>query len=541
MQMPEEFDFVVVGAGPAGCVIASRLAKSPARPSVLLVEAGGLNEDTAYLSSSERFEVAFREGSPLNWFYKTEPQSTLKDQVIDYSRGRGLGGSTAINFCGWTVGPDDDYDRFAELTGNEAFSWKRVKETLKKVEKFHNDVPEEFRGSINPKDEDHGQGGAVDVSYQSKWLDTCNDLFVAAKQAGLGVNPDVNSGNPIGMGMGTVCVYDGVRVTASSAYLRELPSNLKISVNTHVAKVVIKNGKARQIQAVDGRLFQAKKEVIVSAGALNSPQLLQLSGIGPKHVLEKHGIQVVRDMAEVGENLQDHCMSSAGIVVKKGSDQAFKQVPTPMGWFKTQGTLDSKEFRGLPAQTQEFLNRPHEPNWEFAALTPLGAETRLQPDEEVISGLCMVMNPQSKGTVTLQSSDPTDAPIIDPKFLTHPFDKQNAIESMRDMLRYFQVPVWKQKTTRTLGWPEDLSDQAIWEAFRSNVRSSWHMCGTVRMGTDEGACVDASFKVLGIDHLRVADMSVCPFVPNTHTQTTAYLIGEIAAEQLIGEHQLNGD
>ncbi|CAJ2501295.1 Uu.00g041480.m01.CDS01 [Anthostomella pinea] len=536
--MAELFDFIVVGAGPAGCVIASRLAKTPAKPSVLLVEAGGANENMANLSGAERFEIAFREGSPLNWFYKTEPQ--VKGQVIDYSRGKGLGGSTAINFCGWVVGADDDYDEWARLVGDEAFAWKHVKQCLKKIENFHNDVPQKYRKWFKPKDEDHGIGGAVDISYQAEWLDICDDLFIAAEQTpGFGINTDVNAGNPIGMGIGTACIYSGIRVTSSSAYLQEVTSNLTITTNQQVEKVIVEGGVATGIKTIDGSIFRAKNDVVLCAGALNSPHILLLSGIGPKEQLEQHGVAQVKQMPEVGQNLQDHCFGMAGIVVKKKCDQNFKQSPTPMGWFKVPATLSSDEFKELPTAMQEYLNRPNVPNWEFATLTPFFEGTPLEPDEEVFSGICMMMNPQSRGTVTLKSSDPKDAPLIDPKFLTHPFDKLNAIESMREMLRYMQTPIWKDKTTRTLGWPRDDTDEAVWEAYSSNLRSSWHMCGTVRMGLDDASCVDSSFRVYGIGRLRVADMSVCPLIPNNHSQTTAYVIGELAAEKLVAEHGLD--
>ncbi|KAI1335978.1 glucose-methanol-choline oxidoreductase-like protein [Xylariaceae sp. FL0016] len=535
--MAEIYDFIIVGAGPAGCAIARRLAESPAQPSVLLVEAGGSNDETAHLSAAERFNIAFREGSPLNWFYKTQPQ--LKGQAIDYSRGKGLGGSTAINFCGWVVGADDDYNEWARLVGDTAFGWDNVNRCMKKVENFHDDVPAKFRKWFKPKSEDHGIGGAVDVSYQQEWLDLCDDLYTAAEQVGFGVNPDVNNGNPIGMGIGTVCVYDGVRVTSASAYLEGAPPNLTVKTGEHIEKVIFAGDAASGVQTINGRGFTARKDVIVSAGALNTPQVLMLSGIGPREHLEDHEIPLIQDLPEVGQNLQDHCMSWAGIVVKKEHDQTIRQSPTPMGWMKVTATLNSEEFKMLPSEMQKYLSRPHVPNWEFACLTPFFDGMSLEPNEEIFSGLCMLMNPQSRGTVLLRSADPRDAPLIDPKFLTHPFDRRNAIEAMREMLRYMQAPVWKRKTTRTLGWPKDDSDEAIWDTFSSNLRSSWHMCGTVRMGKDAASCTDTSFRVRGVGKLRVADMSVCPLVPNNHTQTTAYVIGEIAAEKLIAEHGLD--
>ncbi|KAK7951384.1 uncharacterized protein PG986_007112 [Apiospora aurea] len=548
--MAEVFDFIVVGAGASGCVIASRLARSPARPSVLLLEAGGPNEDAAHLTGAERYEVAFREGSPLNWAYKTEPQ--WNGQQIDYSRGKGLGGSTAINFCGWVVGSSEDYDEWARLVGDDSFGWKNAQRCLRQIENFHNDVPAAFQGRIVPNSDDHGRGGAVDLSYQDEWLSTTHDVFKAAEEVGFGINPDVNNGSPIGMGIGTACIYKGVRVTSASAYLSGAPANLTIAADAMVQRVLSEDNVAVGVQVASGPRYRARKEVIISGGAINSPQLLLLSGVRPEEELRRHGMPRVLDLSQVRRNLQDHCFSTAGIVIKKGSGRMLKQIPSPMGWFRVPAVLNSEEFQALPLQTQRCLRRPLVPSWEMATHTPFFADVEVADDEEVFSAICLVMNPQSRGTVTLRSADPKEAPVIDPRFLTHPFDRRTAIEGMREMLRFFQAPVWKQKTVRTVSWPWDDSDSAIWarqDAFSSGLRSSWHASGTVRMGRNaRDACVDSSFKIIGMQNLRVADMSVCPLIPklgrpkankaSNHTQSTAYIIGEIAAEKIVAEHGL---
>ncbi|KAK6842007.1 FAD/NAD(P)-binding protein [Apiospora arundinis] len=344
----------------------------------------------------------------------------------------------------------------------------------------------------------------------------------------------------IGMGIGTACVYNGVRVTSASAYLSNPPGNLTIVTNALVEKIVFEGNMAVGVQIVSGSRFRARKEIIISGGTINSPQLLLLSGVGPEGELRKHGIDCIIDLPQVGRNLQDHCFSTAGIVIKKGCDTVSRQSPSPMGWFQLQAVLDSDEFRTLPPQMQAYLKRPLVPSWEMATHTPFFGDVEVAGDEEVFSAICLVMNPQSRGTVSLKSADPREAPIIDPKFLTHPFDRRVAIEGMREMLRFFQAPAWKQKTVRNVSWPQDDSDSAIWESFSSNLKSSWHMAGTVKMGRNaHEACVDSSFQVIGAQNLRIADMSVCPLVPNNHTQSTAYIIGEIAAERIMAEYGLN--
>ncbi|ORY66063.1 glucose-methanol-choline oxidoreductase-like protein [Pseudomassariella vexata] len=538
--MANEYDFIVVGGGASGCVVASRLAEASTKPSVVLIEAGGLNEDAAPVTGASRFELAFQKDSPLNWGYKTQPQCHGRE--LDYSRGKGLGGSTAINFCGWAVGPDEDYDEWARMVADDTFGWDHAKQCIRRIENFHNDVPAGFQQYIKPKDQEHGTGGgAVDLSYQEDWLPTTHDVFAAAQEVGYKINEDVNNGSPIGIGIGPVSLYKGVRVSSSSAYLANPPANLTVVAHAQVAKVIIEGQTAIGVQTTDGRQFNARKEIILSGGAINTPQILLLSGIGPSDELSKHGITTAHNMPQVGKNLRDHCFSTAGIVIKKTHDKTFKQSPTPMGWFQIPAVLGSEEFEALPVATQNYLRKPNIPNWEMATHTPFFDGTPVETDEEIFSAICIAMNPQSRGTVTLKSSDPAAAPIIDPKLLTHPFDRRTAIESMRELLRYLQAPVWKQKTVRNLGRPRDDSEKQYgYEYFLSNLYSSWHMCGTVRMGQDaEDACVDASFKVMGLKQLRVADMSVCPFILNNHPQSTAYVVGELAAEKLVAEHGLD--
>lgn len=259
----------------------------------------------------------------------------------------------------------------------------------------------------------------------------------------------------------------------------------------HVAKINVKDLIAIGVSLLNGTTYGARREVIVSGGAINSPQLLLLSGIGPSSDLHKLGIDCQKDLPYVGANLQDHCFATAGIVVRAGHETEeleSKQTPSPMGWFKIDTVFESEEFAHLSSDIKTFLKKDTIPMWEIATVslcrdrllnprklhmltnvqhTPFLDAHRTSPHENVLSAIALIMNPQSQGTVTLQSADPLDAPIIDPKLLSHPYDQRIAIESMRELLRFFQAPALREKTLRNAGWPEKLTDEGL--LVRSHV------------------------------------------------------------------------
>ena len=214
---------------------------------------------------------------------------------------------------------------------------------------------------------DHGTEGLVDVSYQGNWQKSVKTMFRATEQTLGRVNPDINSGDPIGMGIGTQCIHKNARITASSSYLANHPSNLTVITDAHVAKVLLEDKMAKGVRTVDGREFTAKHEVILSGGALSTPQILLLSGIGPEKELSKHGIEQQHELAQVGQNLQDHCASIVGLFINK-IDDAPEQRPSPMGWFKTPAATTCPEFADLPVDVQKFLKLPTVPQWELCTV-----------------------------------------------------------------------------------------------------------------------------------------------------------------------------
>ncbi|PQE24628.1 hypothetical protein CJF32_00011030 [Rutstroemia sp. NJR-2017a WRK4] len=555
--MTSTYDFIVVGAGASGCVVASRLARTSSRPSVLLLEAGGSNDTLEHLPATERFNIAFSPESSLNWHYKTTKQQQLRGQEIDYSRGKGLGGSTAINFCAWIVGSCDDYDEWAREVQDSSFGWENVKRCLKRIENLHPEIPDpKLRKYVHADVDDHGNAGPVHLTYGDSWLPDLGSIFVAAEESGLKTNPDINSGDAIGMGMGSICLYKGQRLTSSSTYLAGSPNNLTVMPNASVSRIIMEGSTAIGVETIKGEKFLAAKEVIVSGGAINTPQILMLSGLGPEEELRKFQIPAVQNLPMVGRNLQDHCFSPIGIVMKEDETKSTNggtQSPSPMGWFKLPSVLASPEYERLKSQKRDFLQRPTVPSYEIATHTPPSFLSHdVTPGTSFLGAIALVMNPQSTGTVELKSTNPETAPSIDPKFLSHDYDRRVIIDSIRETMRMLSAPVYAKRTIKMLG-PENDSDEAIWvsrhavywcrlkyDHVTKHLFSSWHMSCTARMGTNpDTACVDSDFRVFGVNNLRVVDLSICPFVPNNHTQSTAYIVGEVAAEKIAKSYRLD--
>lgn len=306
----------------------------------------------------------------------------------------------------------------------------------------------------------------------------------------------------------------------------------------------------------------AKKEVILSAGALDSPKILLLSGIGPRKQLEDLGIQVMRDLPGVGQNLQDHCHFPVTAYLKPGIRTPNKVPPGSdalasaraqftrdgtgelsyvngsyiLGFLKEHSVYDTEEFESLDMETQIHLKQPTVPTWELGTGLPLLGPPPPGPPREFMVSIGVLMNPQSRGTVTLRSSDPRDDALFDPKLMTHPYDKRVLITAGQKMMNWMKSPAIAETIERPLNMPDSDSAEDVLAFVRKNLRSTWHMSGTCKMGSkgDETAVVDSNFAVGGIDGLKVVDLSVLPVLLNAHPVGAAYLIGNMAGK-VIGE------
>jgi len=562
-SLNEQYDFIVVGSGPAGSAVAARLAKSPKQPKVLLIEAGTENADNSLRIDGERW-ITFM-NPELNWGYKTTPQKDAHDRVVDYSRGRGLGGSSAMNFGVFAAGARDDYEEWARIAGDDSFKWENVQKRLKSLESFHADLPEAYQKYVGAKKSDHGSEGRLNVGYATEWEKDVVPVLDAFEEAGWPMNPDHNSGNPIGMAACINSSYRGRRTTAADL-LKGHPSNLTILTNTIVDRLIVQDKRVVGVEAA-GNHFMASKEVVISAGSIDSPKILMLSGIGPADELAKHDISLIQDLP-VGKNLRDHtCVVT--VYIKKegtndraafyGSEEAMatareewlqKDGSGPwsvfgcqggIGYFKAPRLYETDEFKTLPKHEQEYLTKETVPSYEVFTHFPVHMLNPDMPNNLTYQSLAAFpMNEQSRGEVTLQSKDPRDPPIMDPKLLSHPFDQRVAIESLRDVMEFSAHPAYARDTLAAIHVPKSNSDEDLLEFIRENAISVWHMTGTVKMGKagEKDACVDSDFKVVGIENLRVADMSVVPVLTNNHTQATAYIAGASLADKLVAEYGL---
>ncbi|KAJ9482207.1 hypothetical protein VN97_g11234 [Penicillium thymicola] len=561
------FDFIVVGTGPSGCALAAGLANSAAKPRVLLLEAGDNKEDRNLRIDGQRW-LTFQDQS-MNWGFKTTPQADCNNREIDYSRGRCMGGSSSINFGVYSIGARDDYQEWARIVGDETFAWGGVQQKFKDLETFHGELPEGIdKKYADPKMENHGTEGPLHVGFAREWERDLTELLDVFEQAGFPLNPDHNSGNPIGMSVLISSAHKGLRSTAGDL-VKEKLDNLTIITGAPVQRVLLEGKKAVGIES-NGNKYYASKEVILSAGSLNDPRILMHSGIGPAAQLQQYEIPIVHDVPAIGQGLRDHCFvpmvntrtatstdRKAFYGDKAAMDAALKQweedgtgpwakfaCELGIGWFKlTEQLVSTPEFKALPADEQKYLLQETVPHYEVLTHFPVHWVIPEFPTEALNYSCLLVFlfNAQTRGEVTLQSSDPDSPLSFNPKFLAHPFDRRLAIEALRDSFRVAKHEFYTKDNVAELAMPKGESDEDLLEYWRQNISSSWHMTGTVKMGTkqDVDAVVDPDFRVKGIENLRVADMSVVPVLVNAHVQAVAYVTGAICAEKLVREYGLS--
>lgn len=531
--MSSTTDYVIVGAGSAGCVLAQRLSADPG-VRVTLLEAGGNDNHFLYRMPAGFF--ALMQTGKGNWNYESIPQKSLNGRRMYFPRGKVLGGSSSINGLVVARGNVADYDHWAEL-GNAGWSWADCLPYFKRIERYPAGNPA-LRGHDGP------------IAVTRTPLETMNPLSRAWIEAGIAAGypflEDMNEGDPHGFAQMQGNYLDGERHSASARYLKPVMHrpNLKVITGALAKRVILDGTRAVGIEYLKGgriEILHAEREVILSGGVINTPQVLQLSGIGHADDITPHGIKVQHELPGVGRNMRDHI----AIGVKQRSTQPVSLLKTlkPLAMIKALGQY--LLFRSGPTSVGGLEAWAHLKSSPELAYPDLQIYTvpLLYNDHgrDVIKeeGYQAVMNgsrPNSVGTVKIASADPTVAPHIDPNY----FDDPDDLRVLRDGIRmtrevFAQTPYDPYRGSEYAPGANITSDADLNNYIRNNANTLYHPVGTCKMGTDGMAVVDAQLRVRGLDGLRVVDCSIMPNITSGNTNFPAMMIAEKAAEMILGK------
>lgn len=522
------YDYIIVGAGSAGCVLANRLSADP-DVKVLLIEAGGPDRSAMIHMPAGISKLG---NADVNWGYETVPQARLANRRLYWPRGKTLGGSSSINAMVYIRGHRLDYDLWRQL-GNEGWSYDDVLPYFRRSE-----------GNRRGADAFHGAEGPLTVS-DHVYRNPLTSVFVeAAAQAGLPRNGDFNGEAQEGIGFYQVTQRDGRRCSSADAYLRPVLGrpNLTIVTKALTTRLLIERQRAVGIEYLhEGKIEQARaeREVVLSGGAINSPQILLLSGIGPADELAKAGVPVTHDLPGVGKNLQDHLNVNVlhGVnrpITYDGLDRPLPSVKVGLQYllFKNgPGTSNIAEAGGF-VRGEVGAEAP-DIQLHFLPVMVLDHARQKLPGHGVTLHAC-VLRPESRGEIRLASTRPQDAPAIDPNYLAAPYDLKVLIRGLRLSREILaQSAFAPYRDAERLPGAARVSEAELEEFVRTTAETEYHPVGTCKMGTDALAVVDATLKVRGMEGLRVADASIMPTLIGGNTNAPSIMIGERAADFML--------
>jgi len=534
--MVDTCDFIVVGGGSGGCAVAGRLSED-AGTSVAMLEAGGSGDNWVVKTP---YALSLMVPSKLNnWHFETVPQPGLNGRIGYQPRGKGLGGSSAINAMVYIRGHRSDYDHWAAL-GNAGWSYADVLPYFKRSE---NNA--QFNGEF------HGQAGPLHVD-KLRTDNPVHDVFLqAAREAQFRIREDFNGEDQEGLGLYQLTQHNGERWSAARAYVHPFMTtrpNLRVETKAQATRILFEGGRAVGVeyrQADQLRQLRARREVILASGAFQTPQLLQLSGIGDGAVLGKHGIATTHHLAGVGQNLQDH----PDFIFSYLSDSPWFTGTSFKGIGRTLAAIGRYRREGRGPLTTNFAE--------------CGGFLKTRPDLDVPDiqlhfGMAMVddhgrkrhwgtgfschvclLRPKSRGTVGLHSSDPLAPPRIDPNFLGDPADLETMVAGYKTTARLMQTPALKPLQQKDMFTANVRTDDDIRAILRARVDTVYHPVGTCRMGVDDLAVVDPQLRVRGVGGLRIADASVMPTLIGGNTNAPTIMIGEKAADMIRAEMRAN--
>lgn len=529
-------EYIIIGAGAAGCALANRLSENP-RNRVLLLEAGGADRDPLIHAPGGLMPLLM--SGRHSWNYVSAPQKQLNDRTLFLPRGKVLGGGSSINGMIYDRGTPSDYDHWAEL-GNRGWSYADLLPYFQRAETYEPGGDARW----------HGYSGPVKISRPGVQNPLAKAFVEACQQVGYPYNDDTNGAIREGAGPVDMFVSRGRRSSTAQAYIKPIRSrpNLEVRLRVQVLKILVENGRAAGVRILeDGqeRDLRAQAEIILCGGGIASPQLLLLSGIGDAAALSKLGIQSVVDLPGVGRNLQDHL----SVYVKQAVSQPvshyqyvnpFKGAAAFMRYllFRT-GPLASTGMEAV-AYVRTTPDAP-EPDAKLSLVLALMNDTLtgLMPRHGFMGHVCVV-RPHSRGLVTLASPDPLAPPVIDQRYLTHPqdlIDFRNAIRMCRKIFAQAAFDPYREQELQPGAACE--TDEQLDAFIRANANADYHTAGTCKMGSDEMSVADHDLRVRGISGLRVADTSIMPTLTGGNTNMPAIMIGEKAADLILGRNTVS--
>ncbi|WP_151837821.1 MULTISPECIES: GMC family oxidoreductase [unclassified Acinetobacter] len=533
--MNTEYDYIIIGAGSAGCVVAARLLQANAGR-VLVLEAGSKDSSLFHTIPATVIKV-FQQKS---WPYMTVPQQHCNQREMILAQGKVMGGGSSVNGMVYCRGQRQDYDLWASEWGCEQWSYQDVLPFFRKAEK-----------NESLADEYHGQNGILAVSenrYRHPLILAC---IQAGQQMGLHYVNDFNGWNQAGVGFYQTTTQNGERASTSKTYLKSVEHHpdLRVMTNALVHKIETQADQVTGVTfSIAGKApvtVKARKEVIVSAGAIGSPKVLLLSGIGPKQHLDELGIACIQDLP-VGENFHDHLHMSVNATVTTqnsllGEDQGLKAVRNFLQWqFTRSGVLTSNILEGGGFIDTHDNGRP-DVQFHFLPVLDNFDNTPGEKAAAQAHGLTIKVGhvqPKARGSVRLSSKDPNALPIIDPNYLGHSEDVDANIRAVQAGLRLLQQPALKTIVQAVIEPANTDPDniEAIDAWMRQNIKTVYHPAGSCKMGnTPKDSATDQTLKVHGFQNLRVIDCSICPQVPSGNTNAIAIMIGERGADFILNQ------
>jgi choline dehydrogenase len=528
----ETYDYIIVGAGSAGCVLANRLTES-GRHRVLLLEAGG-HDRYFWVHVPLGYGKLFNDAR-VNWLYKSEPEPELDNRQIIQPRGKLLGGSSSINGLLYIRGQHEDYDHWRQL-GNSGWSFADVLPYFRRAE-------DQERGG----DDLHGVGGPFAVSDVCEPHPLCEAFISAVKEAGFPRNDDFNGATQEGAGYFQYTARNGLRRSTAAGYLRQARrrQNLTVVTRAHATRILLDGRRVTGIEYRRGdtlHVARANAEVILAGGAFNSPQLMQLSGLGPADLLRQHGIAVVADLPGVGADLQDHMQvrfqyrCTEPITMNDVVHDWRHRIMAGLRYFVSRKGLLAigAGYAGAFLRTAPHLATP-DVQLHFLIFSGDSAGAALHTFPGFIVSVCQ-LRPESRGFVRIKSADPLAAPAIQPRYISTQHDRDTLLAGMRLLQRVMRQPAMVHYVAEErVPPPSASSDDDLMRFARTTSTTVFHPTSTCRMGSDETAVVDERLRVRGIERLRVVDASIMPTVVSGNTNAAVVMIAEKGSDMILAD------